>query len=139
MTEEAIKEKIKLSKEEKAVIDALEKLNIIGVNNVVKYMEQKYGISAAVPVAAAPASAGGGAGEAAGAEESSEVNIELASTGGQKIAVIKVVREITGLGLKEAKDLVDATPKVIKEKVKRAEAEEMKKKLEAAGATVELK
>lgn len=138
MAEEATKEEIKLSTEEKVVIDALEKLNIIGVNNVVKYMEQKYGISAAAPQAAAPAAAGATE-EAGGAEESNEVNVELASAGGQKIAVIKVVREITGLGLKEAKDLVDAAPKAIKEKVARSEAEEMQKKLEEAGATVELK
>ena len=126
---------IKLSKEEKAVIDALEKLNVVSVNNVVKFMEEEYGISAA-PVAVA---AGGAApaGEAAPAAKS-EVNVVLTNAGGNKIGVIKAVKDITGLGLKEAKDIVDAAPKAVKEGVKTEEAEELKKKLEEAGATVEL-
>jgi len=128
---------IELSAEEKAVITALEKLNVISLNNVVKYMEEVYGISAA-PVAMA--GGGGGDGGAAGAaEEKSTYNIELAEAGGQKIAVIKVVREITGLALGDAKAAVDGAPKVIKENVPKAEAEEMKKKLEEAGAKVNLK
>lgn len=128
---------ITLSAEEKAVIDALEKLNVVQVNNVVKYMEETYGISAApVAMAAAPA-AGGGDGGAA--EEKNSFDVELAEAGAQKIAVIKVVREITGLGLAEAKGLVDAAPKVIKEGVAKADAEEMKKKMEEAGAKVNLK
>ena len=105
---------------------------------VVKAMDEKFGVSAAAPVAvaAAPAAA---AGEAAGAEEASEVTVVLAAAGANKIAVLKEVRAITGLGLKEAKDLVDAAPKPIKENVKKEDAEAIKKQLEAAGATVEIK
>ncbi|MBM3231430.1 50S ribosomal protein L7/L12 [Candidatus Peregrinibacteria bacterium] len=128
---------VTLSKEEQAVIDAVEKLNVVQLNNVVKYMEKEYGISAAAPVAVA-AAAGGAAG-AAPAEEKDAFSLELADAGAQKIAVIKVVREITGLGLAEAKAAVDGAPKVIKENVPKAEAAEAKKKLEAAGAKVNLK
>lgn len=128
--------KPELSAGEKAVIDALEKLNVIELNNVVKYMETVYGISAA-PVAMA----GGGGGAAGGgdAAEKSAFNVELTEAGGQKIAVIKVVKEITGLGLAEAKALVDGAPKVIKENVQKADADEMAKKLTEAGAKVTLK
>lgn len=126
-----------LSAGEKAVIDAVEKLNVVELNNVVKYMEKVYGISAAAPVAVAAAPAGGAAGEPA--EEKSSFDVELTDSGAQKIAVIKVVREITGLGLGEAKAAVDSAPKVLKEGVAKADAEEMKKKLEAAGAKVVLK
>ncbi|MFH0770946.1 MAG: 50S ribosomal protein L7/L12 [Candidatus Peregrinibacteria bacterium] len=129
---------ITLSAKEKAVIDALEKLNVIELNTVVKYMEKTYGISAAAPVAIAAAPAAGG-GAAAEADEKSAYNLELTDSGAQKIAVIKVVREITGLPLGEAKAAVDGAPKVLKEGVPKAEAEEMKKKLEAAGAKVTLK
>ena len=104
---------------------------------LVKAMEEKFGVSAAAPVAvaaAAPAAAAEG-----GAEEASEVSVILASAGANKIAVLKEVRAITGLGLKEAKDLVDAAPKAIKEGVKREDAEAIKKQLEEAGATVEIK
>ena len=135
MSDEATKEEIKLSKEEKAVIDALEKLNVIQVNNVVKFMEQEYGISAA-PVAVAGAAPAAG-GDAGGAEEKSAFNVQLKETGGQKIAVIKAVRELTGLGLKEAKDIVDANG-VVMENAPKDKAEEAKAKLEEAGATVEL-
>lgn len=128
---------IELSKEEKAVIDALEKLNVVQLNNVVKFMEQEYGISAAAPVAVAAAPAGGG--DAGAAEEKSAYDVEISDAGAQKIAVIKAVREITGLALGDAKAAVDGAPKVIKEGVPKAEAEEMKKKLEAAGAKVTLK
>lgn len=130
------KAKIELSKEEKAVIDALEKLNIIQVNNVVKFMEQEYGISAA-PVAVAGVAAPAAGGEAAGSEEKSSFNVQLKDSGAQKIAVIKAVREITGLGLKEAKDVVDANG-VVLENAPKDKAEEAKKKLEEAGASVEL-
>ncbi len=126
---------VTLSKEEQAVIDALEKLNVIQVNNVVKFMEQSYGISAAAPVAAAAAPAAG----AAAAEEKSSYNVELADSGAQKIAVIKVVRELTQLGLGEAKALVDGAPKMLKEGVAKADADTWKKKLEEAGAKVNLK
>lgn len=131
-------DKIELSKEEKAVIDALEKLNVVQLNNVVKFMEAEYGISAAAPVAVA-AAGGGGGGDEGGAEEKSSYDVELADAGGQKIQVIKVVKEITGLGLGEAKALVDGAPGVIKEGVPKEEAEEMKKKIEEAGGKVELK
>lgn len=130
--------KIELSKEEKAVIDALEKLNVVQLNNVVKFMEQEYGISAAAPVAMAAAPAAGG-GAAAADDEKANYNIELTDGGAQKIAVIKVVREITGLALGDAKAAVDGAPKIIKEGVPKDEAATMKKKLEEAGAKVTLK
>ncbi|OGJ57781.1 50S ribosomal protein L7/L12 [Candidatus Peribacteria bacterium RIFCSPHIGHO2_01_FULL_51_9] len=134
----ATQEKVALSKEEKAVIDALEKLNVVQLNNVVKFMEQEYGISAAAPVAvaaAAPAAGGGGDAEI----EKTKFNVELTDAGSQKIAVIKVVREITGLALGEAKAAVDGAPKLLKEGVSKEDAEKMKKKLEEAGAKVTLK
>lgn len=126
---------INLSKDAEKIIEMVGTLSVLDLANLVKAMEEKFGVSAAAPMMMAPA--GGGA--AGGAEESSTVTVNLVSGGGQKIAVIKVVREITGLGLKEAKDLVDGAPKAVKEGVARAEGEEMKKKLEEAGATVELK
>jgi large subunit ribosomal protein L7/L12 len=129
---------ISLTKEEQAVIDALEKLNVIQLNNVVKFMEQAYGISAAAPVAMAVAPAAGGAGAEA-AEEKSSYNVELTDSGAQKIAVIKVVRELTQLGLGEAKAIVDGAPKMLKEGVAKADADTWKKKLEEAGAKVTLK
>lgn len=118
------------------ILEEIEKLTLIEAAELVKAMEEKFGVSAAAPVAvaAAPAAAG-----APAAEEASEVNVILASAGANKIAVLKEVRAITGLGLKEAKDLVDAAPKALKEGVKKEEAEAMKKQLEAAGATVEIK
>lgn len=128
---------IELSSEEKAVITALEKLNVVSLNNVVKYMEEVYGISAA-PVAMAGASGGAEAGAGAG-EEKSSFNVELTDAGAQKIAVIKVVREVTGLPLGDAKALVDGAPKMIKEGVAKADAEAMKKKVEEAGGKVTLK
>lgn len=132
--------KIELSANEKAVITALEKLNVIELNNVVKFMEQEYGISAAAPIAPAAAPAAGSSDAGADADtEKTIFNVELTESGGQKIAVIKVVKEITGQGLGEVKTLVDSAPKMIKEGVPKAEAEEMKKKLEAAGAKVTLK
>ncbi|TSC78692.1 MAG: large subunit ribosomal protein L7/L12 [Candidatus Peregrinibacteria bacterium Gr01-1014_25] len=128
---------VTLTKEEQAVIDALEKLNVVQLNNVVKFMEQAYGISAA-PVAVA-AAAGAGAAAAAPAEEKTAYTVELTDSGAQKIAVIKVVREITGLALGDAKAAVDGAPKVLKENVPKEDAEKMKKKLEEAGAKVALK
>ncbi len=119
------------------ILESIEKLTLLEAAELVKAMEEKFGVSAAAPVAvaavAAPAAAEGGA------EEASEVTVVLASAGANKIAVLKEVRAITGLGLKEAKDLVDAAPKPIKENVKKEEAEAIKKQLEAAGATVEIK
>lgn len=119
------------------VLDLVEKLSVMDLAKLVKAMEEKFGVSAAAPVAAAAAPAGGGA--VADEEDSGKVNVVLADGGAQKINVIKVVREITGLGLKEAKDLVDGAPKPVKEGVDKKDAEEMKKKLEAAGAKVEFK
>lgn len=123
-----------LSKDQ--LIEAISGMSVIELSELVKALEEKFGVSAAAPVAvaaAAPAAAG------AAAEEKTEFNVVLASAGASKINVIKVVRELTGLGLKEAKDLVDGAPKTVKENVAKAEAEEMKKKLAEAGATVELK
>ena len=119
-----------------SILESIEKLTLLEASELVKAMEEKFGVSAAAPVAvAAAAPAAGAAEEAADAE----VTVVLASAGANKIAVLKEVRAITGLGLKEAKDLVDGAPKPIKENVKKDEAEELKKKLEEAGATVELK
>ena len=115
------------------IIEKLEKLTVLEVAELVKALEEKWGVSAAMPVQAA------GAGAGAAEEEKTSFDVHLKATGEQKINVIKVVREVTGLGLKEAKDVVDAAPKVVKEGLKKEEAEELKKKLEAAGATVEIK
>lgn len=115
------------------IISKIESMTAIEIAELVKALEEKFGVSAAMPVAAAGAGAG-----AAAAEEKSSFNVILKSGGEQKIAVIKVVKEATGLGLKEAKDLVDGAPKQIKENLKKEEAEELKKKLEEAGAVVEL-
>ncbi len=117
------------------MIDAIKELSVLELNELVKACEEEFGVSAAAGVVVAAA----GAGEAAAAEEKDEFNVELTSAGASKVKVIKVVREITGLGLKEAKDLVDGAPKVVKEGVSKAEAEEIKAKLEAEGASVELK
>jgi len=116
------------------IIDELSKLTVVEAADLSKKLEEKWGVSAAVPVAAAPA-----AGAAAPAEEKSEFSIFLSSAGDKKINVIKEVRAITGLGLKEAKDLVEGAPKEVKAGVAKKDAEEAKKKLEAAGAKVELK
>ena len=118
------------------IVEDLSSLSVIEAAELSKLLEEKWGVSAAVPVAAAPAAASGG--EAA-AEEKTEFDLVLAESGSNKIAVIKEVRTITGLGLKEAKDLVEGAPKPLKQGVAKAEAEEMKKTLEAAGAKVELK
>jgi large subunit ribosomal protein L7/L12 len=116
------------------LVASLEKMSVLEVAELVKALEAKWGVSAAAPVAMMAAGAAGAA-----AEEKSSFNVELAEAGANKIAVIKVVREITGLGLKEAKDMVDGAPKVVKEGAAKAEAEDMKKKLEEAGAKVNLK
>ena len=111
-------------------------MTVLELSELVKAMEEKFGVSAAAPVAVA---AVGGAAPAAGGEEKTEFTVVLAAAGDKKINVIKAVREATGLGLKEAKELVDGAPKPVKENIGKAEAEELKKKLEEAGATVELK
>ena len=118
------------------ILESIEKLTLLEAAELVKAMEEKFGVSAAAPVAVAAAPAA--AGEAA-AEEASEVSVILAAAGANKIAVLKEVRAITGLGLKEAKDLVDGAPKAIKENIKKEDAEAIKKQLEAAVATVEIK
>ena len=117
------------------IIDTVKELSVIELSELVKAFEEEFGVSAAAPVAVAVA--GGAA--AAAEEEQTEFDVILANAGANKINVIKVVREITGLGLKEAKEVVDGAPKTVKEKVEKAEAEEIKKKLEEAGATVEVK
>ena len=122
------------------IVEKIEKLTLLEAAELRKALEEKFGVTAAAPMMAAgvamPAAGGGGA---AATEEKTEFTVELKSSGAQKINVIKVVRAVTGLGLKEAKDLVDGAPKPVKESVPTAEADELKKKLEAAGATVELK
>jgi large subunit ribosomal protein L7/L12 len=120
------------------VKDYLKNLSLIEAAALVKELEAELGVSAAAPVAVAAAGPAAG-GAAAAAPEKEEFNVVLTGSGDKKIQVIKVVRELTGLGLKEAKDLVDGAPKAVKEGVNKAEAEEIKKKLEAAGGTVELK
>ncbi len=119
-----------------ALVSEIEKMSVLDLSELVKVLEEKFGVSAAAPamMMAAPAAAG-----AAAAEEQSSFTVEITEVGDAKINVIKVVREITGLGLKEAKDIVDAAPKAVKEGVDKAAADDMKAKLEAAGATVTLK
>ena len=119
------------------IVEDLSSLTVLEAAELSKMLEEKWGVSAAAPVAVAAAPTGGG-GEAA-AEEKTEFDIELSESGSNKIAVIKEVRTITGLGLKEAKDLVEGAPKPLKQGVKKEEADEMKKALEAAGAKVTLK
>lgn len=121
----------------KKLVEEIEKMSVLELSELVKILEDKFGVSAAAPMMMAAAAQGGA--EGAAAEEKTEFDVEVTAVGASKINVIKAVREATGLGLKDAKDLVDAAPKVIKEKAAKAEAEEMKKKLEAAGATVTLK
>ena len=148
MADEAKKDETKeAATEDKAVevpkkfaklVEEIEKMSVLDLSELVKVLEDKFGVSAAAPVAmaAAPGAAGG---DADAAPEKSEFNVELTAVGDNKINVIKAVREVTGLGLKEAKDMVDGAPKVIKESVAKADAEEMKKKIEEAGGTAELK
>ena len=119
------------------ILEAIENMTVLELSELVKAMEEKFGVSAAAPVAIA--AVGGAAPAAGGGEEKTEFTVVLASAGDKKINVIKAVREATGLGLKEAKELVDGAPKPVKENVGKAEAEELKGKLEEAGATVELK
>ena len=116
-------------------IEAIKELSVLELNELVKACEEEFGVSAAAGVVVAAA----GAGEAAAVEEKDEFDVELTAAGASKVKVIKVVRELTGLGLKEAKDVVDGAPKIIKEAVSKAEAEEIKAKLEAEGAEVTLK
>lgn len=124
-----------LTKEE--ILDAIASMTVLEVSELIKMMEEKFGVSAAAAAVAVTAPAAGAA--AAAAEEKTEFDVVLAEVGSNKIAVIKAVRELTGLGLKEAKDMVEGAPKAVKEGLPKADAEEAKKKLEAAGAKVELK
>lgn len=119
------------------LVAEIEKMSVLDLSELVSVLEDKFGVTAAAPMMMGAMPAAGGAAEAA--EEKSDFDVEITAAGDQKINVIKAVREITGLGLKEAKDLVDAAPKVVKEKVAKAEAEDIKKKLEDAGASVTLK
>lgn len=123
-----------VSKEE--ILESISNMSVMDVVDLVKLMEDKFGVSAAAVAVAAPAAGGAGAAQV---EEKTEFNVILAKAGDNKINVIKVVREITGLGLKEAKDLVEGAPKAVKEGIAKAQADELKKKLEEAGATVEIK
>ena len=120
-----------------AFLSALDSMTVLELNDLVKAIEEKFGVSAASM--AAPAAGGAAGGGAAAAEEKTEFNVVLLEAGANKVSVIKAVREITGLGLKEAKDLVDGAPKAVKEGIAKADAEAAKKKLEEAGAKVELK
>ena len=125
-----------LSKNAQQIMDLVKELPVLELANLVQHMEEEFGVSAAAPVAVAAAPAAGGD---AGAAEKSSFDVVLESVGGQKISVIKAVKEALGLGLKEAKDIVDGAPKAVKEGVSKEEAEELKAKLEEAGATIELK
>lgn len=125
-----------ISKED--ILEAVSSMSVLDLSDLIKEMEEKFGVSAAAAAVAAPAAAAGG-GEAAGGEEKSEFDLHLTGVGDNKVNVIKAVREITGLGLKEAKDIVDAAPKVVKETLDKAAADEALKKLTDAGATAELK
>ena len=135
MSEETKEEVVVPAKFEKLVAE-IEKMSVLDLSELVKVLEEKFGVSAAAPMmmGALPA-----AGAAEAVEEKTEFDVELTAAGAQKINVIKVVREVTSLGLKEAKDLVDAAPKVIKEKIAKADAEAILKKLEEAGATAVIK
>lgn len=119
----------------KAIVEAIEKMSVLDLHELVKHLEEKFGVSAAAVAVAAPA---GGAATGAG-EEKTSFNVELTDGGATKIAVIKVVKEVLGLGLKEAKDLVDAAPSMLKEGMKKEDAEKVKKEIEAAGGKVTLK
>ena len=121
------------------IVDALKEKSLLETSELVKMIEETFGVSAAAAVAAAPAAAAGGGEAAAPAEEKIEFDVILQAAGGNKINVIKVVREVTALGLKEAKDLVEAAPKAVKEGVSKEEAETIRQKLADAGATVEVK
>lgn len=134
------KDEVEVPDKFKDLVATIEKMSVLELSELVKVLEKKFGVSAAAPVAVAAAGAAGAdGGEGAKEEEKSIVDIELKAAGDQKIQVIKIIKELTGLGLKEAKGVVDEAPKVVKEGVDRKEAEEIKSKLEGVGATVVLK
>ena len=122
-----------------ALVEEISKLSVLEVSELVKALEEKFGVKAAAPMAFAPGAAAGGAPAAAAAEEKTEFTVMLMSSGANKIAAIKVVRELTGLGLKEAKDLVDGAPKAVKEGISKADADAILKQLVEGGATAEIK
>ena len=140
-TAEKVEEKkeVEVPKKFQDLVKQIEELSVLELSELVKVLEEKFGVSAAAPAMMAAMPAGGAAAGGEAEEEKSEFDVELVAAGDAKIAVIKIVREVTGQGLKDAKDIVDAAPKVIKEKAPKAEAEDLKKKLEEAGATVDLK
>lgn len=121
------------------IAEQLDKLTLLEAAQLSKLLQEKWGVTAAAPAAAVPGAAAGGGAPAAAEEEKTEFDVILTGSGDKKIQVIKVVRELTGLGLKEAKSVVDDAPKPVKEKVSKAEAQEMRKKLEEVGATIEIK
>ena len=121
------------------IVEKISSMSVLDLSELVKVLEDKFGVSAAMPMGMAMMPAGAGAGAAEAVEEKTSFNVELKSGGGQKIQVIKVVREVLGLGLKEAKDLVDAAPKMLKEGMNKEQADELKKKIEAAGGEVDVK
>lgn len=123
----------------KEIVEHIEKMSVLDLSELVKILEEKFGVSASAMMMAAPSGAAAAGAEAGAEEEKDSFNVILKATGDQKVQVIKVVRDALSLGLKEAKDLVDAAPKAVKEGVKKTEADELKTKLEAAGATVEIK
>jgi len=130
---------VKIPAKFKELVEKIESMSVLDLAELVKILEEKFGVSGSPMMMAAPGGAPSSEEGAAGAEEKDAFTITLKASGDQKIQVIKVVREVLGLGLKEAKDLVDAAPKTVKEGLKKAEADDLKKKLEEAGATVELK
>lgn len=129
---------VEVPKKFQDLVKSIEEMSVLDLSELVKVLEEKFGVSAAAPMAITAMPAAGAAGEAAAVEKTS-FTVELTAAGDQKIAVIKAVRAVAGVGLKEAKDLVDKAPAAIKENVPKAEAEEMKQQIEAAGGTVELK
>jgi len=133
-TEEESSPEVEMTADQKKIIDQVEKMTVLELHELVKVLEKKFGVSAAAVAVAGPAAGGDGEGE-----EQSDFTVELTSMGDQKIAVIKAVKEILALGLKEAKDLVESAPAVLKEGVKKEDAEEMKKKVEEAGGKITLK
>ncbi len=128
-------ENVEIPAKFKTIVESIEKMSVLDLNELVKLLEKKFGVSAAAVAVAAPAAGAG----APAAEEKSTMNVHLAASGDQKIAVIKVVKEVLGLGLKEAKDLVDGAPVLLKDGMKKEDAEALKKKIEEAGGKVELK
>lgn len=132
-------EKIEIPAKFKDIVEKIESMNVLDLADLVKILEKKFGVSAAMPMMAMPAAGQAAPGEEAAAAEKTAFDVELKETGSQKIQVIKVLKEALGLGLKEAKDLTDAAPKIIKQGMKKQDAEELKKKLEEAGAKAELK